>query len=120
MLYDFDGLNIAWARIVAEKSARTGFLDLGRLGLTEMPAELFELEHLSGLNLGVGWDDKDGHWHLTELDLGENQLDGILVTPFSSEPVEIPGIEGHGTEHPVPAARGNSARLSLWTALSRR
>jgi hypothetical protein len=47
-----EGLAIALARIADEKTNRTGFLDLGRLGLTEVPKELFELEHLWGLNWG--------------------------------------------------------------------
>ena len=47
-----EGHAIAIARIADEKKNRTGFLDLGRLGLTEVPEELFELEHLRGLNWG--------------------------------------------------------------------
>jgi internalin A len=47
-----EGLRIARERIAEEASARTGFLDLGRLGLDELPAELFALEHLRTLNLG--------------------------------------------------------------------
>src|SRR5271157_1512834 len=47
-----EGLAIARVRIAEEKEKRTGFLDLGRLGLTELPEELFELEYLWGLNLG--------------------------------------------------------------------
>jgi hypothetical protein len=45
-----EGLAIARSRIAEEKRKQTGFLDLGRLGLTELPEELFELEHLWGLN----------------------------------------------------------------------
>ncbi len=55
-----EGLAIARARIAAEKEKRTGFLDLGYLGLTELPEEMFELEHLWGLNLGsLWWDEQD-------------------------------------------------------------
>ena len=50
-----EGLAIARDRIAAEREQRTGFLDLGRLGLTELPEELFALEHLWGLNLGSWW-----------------------------------------------------------------
>ena len=50
-----EGLAIALARIAEEKDRLTGFLDLGRLGLTGLPEELFELKHLSGLNLGSYW-----------------------------------------------------------------
>jgi internalin A len=48
-----EGHAIAIARIADEKNNRTGFLDLGGLGLTEVPVELFELEHLRGLNWGT-------------------------------------------------------------------
>ena len=40
-----DGESIARQRIAAEAEARTGFLDLGGLGLTTLPPELFELRH---------------------------------------------------------------------------
>jgi internalin A len=73
-----DGLAIALARIAAEKSARTGFLDLGMLGLSELPTELFELEHLTGLNLGAFWRDENEKWHEAESSAGHNQLDGAL------------------------------------------
>jgi hypothetical protein len=57
-----EGLAIARARIAEEKEKRTGFLDLGRLGLTELPGELFELDDLRGLNLGIRWQDREGKW----------------------------------------------------------
>jgi internalin A len=50
----FDGESIARLRIVEEAKARTGFLDLGGLGLTRLPPNLFELQHLRVLNLGDG------------------------------------------------------------------
>lgn len=49
---DFDGLAIARQRIADEADRRTGFLDLSQLGLTELPAEMFELRHLRRLHLG--------------------------------------------------------------------
>ncbi len=48
----FDGESIARQRIAEEAERRTGFLDLGGLGLTTLPPGLFELRHLRGLNLG--------------------------------------------------------------------
>ena len=54
MLSHPEGLAIARVRIAEEKEKRTGFLDLGRLGLTELPEELFELEYLWGLNGEAG------------------------------------------------------------------
>ena len=51
------GLAIARVRIVEEKEKRTGFLDLGRLGLTELPEELLQQEYLWGLNWESRWRD---------------------------------------------------------------
>ncbi|MES2596769.1 MAG: leucine-rich repeat domain-containing protein [Verrucomicrobiota bacterium] len=53
-----DGLTIARARIAKEMEKRTGVLDLGDLGLTEWPNELWHADHLTTLNLGVGWTDE--------------------------------------------------------------
>lgn len=47
-----EGLAIARRLIAEEAEKKTGFLDLGDLGLTELPDELFELAHLRALNLG--------------------------------------------------------------------
>ncbi|NEW99350.1 leucine-rich repeat domain-containing protein [Rhodopseudomonas sp. BR0G17] len=47
-----DGLAIARERIAREAEAQTGVLDLGGLGLSELPEELFALKHLRSLNLG--------------------------------------------------------------------
>jgi len=58
----FDGEKIARERIAQEAERRTGFLDLGGLGLTTLPEELFGLRHLRELNLGSGWRLKDGSW----------------------------------------------------------
>jgi len=44
-----DGLTIARQRIAHEAEAQTGFLDLGMLGLTELPEEIFRLKHLRRL-----------------------------------------------------------------------
>ena len=48
-----EGWAIALQRIAHEAEARTGALDLGMLGLTELPEELFALTHLRELSLGV-------------------------------------------------------------------
>jgi internalin A len=73
-----DGLAIAQQRIVEEKENRTGFLDLGRLGLTELPEEIFELTHLRGLSLGSYWRDNQGDWHEADPDLAPNQIAPLL------------------------------------------
>jgi hypothetical protein len=39
-----DGRAIAWERIAKEAEENTGFLDLGKLGLAELPDELFRLK----------------------------------------------------------------------------
>jgi internalin A len=51
---DCDGYQIALERIAAEREARTGRLDLGGLGLSRLPEELFELEWLEHLVLRGG------------------------------------------------------------------
>src|SRR5208283_2558742 len=68
-----EGLAIARARIAEEKGKRTGFLDLGRLGLTGLPEELFELESLWGLNWGSWWRDGQDKVHEAASDLAPNQ-----------------------------------------------
>ena len=68
-----EGERIARERIAKEADERTGFLDLGGLGLTELPAELFELKHLRGLNLGSGWRAVRANGGRPE-GLGENQV----------------------------------------------
>ena len=73
-----EGLALARQRIAEEKQARTGFLDLGRLGLTELPDELFELEDLQGLNLGRSWMDQEDGWREAASDLAPNRLDRSL------------------------------------------
>jgi internalin A len=72
------GPDIARDRIATEKSQRTGFLDLGRLGLTALPEELFELDHLWGLNLGAMWQDQQHQWHHAASGLAPNQPEGFL------------------------------------------
>jgi len=67
-----DGLTIARERIAREAEEKTGFLDLGRLGLTKLPDELFRLEHLRRLNLGRWYVDEDGERHTSASDLNDN------------------------------------------------
>jgi internalin A len=74
-----DGHTIALARIADETKNRTGFLDLGRLGLTEVPEELFELEHLRGLNWGAYWVDEQGKAREAASDLVPNLHADLLL-----------------------------------------
>jgi internalin A len=55
-----EGLRIARERIAREVVEQSGILDLGLLGLTELPDELFALVHLRKLNLGLGYADHHG------------------------------------------------------------
>ena len=49
--------------IAKAKAEKAEFLDLGDLGLTEIPDELFELEDLKRLNLGTFyWDSQKNKW----------------------------------------------------------
>ena len=69
-----EGWKIALERIAAEKEAKTGFLDLGRLGLTEPPESLFELEHLEQLNLGKYFFDSGGNYQISQSDIKTNTI----------------------------------------------
>jgi hypothetical protein len=69
-----EGMAIARARIAEEKEKRTGFLDLGKLGLTEWPEGLWELGHLTGLNLGSEWVDEEGERHEADGNAGINRF----------------------------------------------
>jgi internalin A len=73
-----DGERIALERIAKEAEERTGFLDLGMLGLTELPAELFKLKHLRALNLGTRWWDGSVQWREAPGRLGRNQVASSL------------------------------------------
>ncbi|HYF35349.1 MAG TPA: hypothetical protein VD994_08685 [Prosthecobacter sp.] len=70
------GPTIAQTRIVREQQNRTGTLDLGNLGLTEWPNQLWDLSHLTTLNLGVGWLDENLSFHFAEpgIDYAPNSL----------------------------------------------
>ena len=48
-----NGLDDARRLIAEERERKTGFLDIGNLGLTELPDELFELTHLRSLVVGT-------------------------------------------------------------------
>jgi internalin A len=55
-----EGIRIARERISKELAEQTGFLDLGGLGLEDLPEELATLKHLKSLNLGSAWIDSEG------------------------------------------------------------
>jgi internalin A len=69
-----EGLKIARERIAREADRRTGFLDLGWLGLTELPDELFALAHLHTLNLGIEYLDDQGKWRAADARIDTNRI----------------------------------------------
>ncbi len=80
-----DGLAIARQRIAREQEEQTGYLDLGMLGLTELPEELFELQHLRALNLGAGWEDDNGEWREACADVAANRFSSLAGLPELSK-----------------------------------
>jgi internalin A len=65
-----------------------GYLDLGRLGLTSLPEELFRLTHLRRLNLGTGMRDDSEQWQGSSADLSANRIEAFL-----SSLAELPELE---------------------------
>lgn len=74
-----EGERIALERIAEEAEARTGFLDLGMLGLKALPEALFALKHLARLNLGLGIRDELGRWQECRSAIAANALEGSLA-----------------------------------------
>ncbi len=99
-----DGPAIARQRIAEEAEAQTGFLDLGMLGLTELPEELFRLKHLRRLNLGSAILDNDGFLRASSADLAPNvlatSLDRLRDLPELEElfvsSTKLPSLNGIG------------------------
>ena len=73
-----EGQKIARELIAKEAKEKTGFLDLGMLGLTELPEELYDLAHLKSLNLGRFYYDSEGKHQKTSNNLGKNGSDTLL------------------------------------------
>src|SRR5580658_4504747 len=78
MTEEADGPAIARRLIAEEAAAQTGFLDLGRLGLTELPEELFALKHLRRLNLGAFYRQEDGDFAQAESRGPPNEIQSEL------------------------------------------
>ena len=83
-----EGLAIARQLIATEAQQQTGFLDLGMLGLTELPEEIHQLSHLRRLNLGGWYDDEDGRQHYSM-----NLLDSNDFTDAPLPPLRFPFLE---------------------------
>jgi internalin A len=88
MTEEQNGLAIALERIAHEAEARTGTLDLGGLGLTTLPEDLFIQKHLRRLNLGNGIYGEDGEWSDAGSHIARNDLEKELVRL-----VELPVLE---------------------------
>ncbi|MBC7968086.1 MAG: hypothetical protein H7Z17_19420, partial [Fuerstia sp.] len=71
-----EGLEIARRLIAEEARQQTGFLDLGMLGLTELPEEIHQLTHLRRLNLG--------HWFYDEAGKSHNSSNSLAANDFSN------------------------------------
>ncbi len=83
------GMDEARRLIALNKETQEPFLDLGNLGLTELPEELWELEHLKRLNLGDKYQDENGEWKN-----GRGIEDHWTREGFKNQVVEIPsGIQ---------------------------
>lgn len=68
-------------RLIAEERAnQTGFLDLGNLGLTELPEALFELTHLRRLNLSSFYENERGEIQQTS---NSGPLNALTELPSS-------------------------------------
>jgi internalin A len=79
MTEEADGLAIARRCIAEEAEAQRGFLDLGRLGLAELPEELFTLKHLRRLNLGAGYRTENGQWIEAQSNIAGNKIQSSLA-----------------------------------------
>jgi len=73
-----DGLALARQRVAEEARHASGILDLGRLGLHDLPEELFALSQLRVLCLGDGYRRADGAWIEARSDGPPNRLDHKL------------------------------------------
>jgi internalin A len=105
-----EGLAIALARIADEKTNRTGFLDLGRLGLTEVPKELFELEHLWGLNWGSSLVDQRRNQHEAASDLDANQYAELIFKLQRLPALTLVSVSGTDVSDLSPLAQLQSLR----------
>lgn len=78
------GLRFAQERIAREAVEKTGTLDLGRLGLTELPPEVQTLEHLQVLNLGDWYREENGEPRESATFIADNDFSqATLELPFT-------------------------------------
>ena len=88
MIDENSGLAIALQRIAQEESEQSGSLDLGQLGLPELPEVLFCLRHLRRLNLGRVFWSESGVRRGAASDIAPNDIAGSL-----DRLIELPQLE---------------------------
>jgi internalin A len=101
---EFDSISVTHERISQELIAQTGFLDLGRLGLTSLPEELFRLTHLRRLNLGAGMYDNGGEWPQSSADVSPNRVELFLSALPALPKLEALSINGTDLANLIPLA----------------
>jgi internalin A len=120
MAHNHHGPGIARERIAEEVRMRTGSLDLGRLGLDELPADLFILTHLRRLNLGDSFFDKAGSQVDAASDIAPNRLDSELYRLAAL--LDLNALSVSGTELTTLAGIGHFRALQSldcsWTQVS--
>lgn len=107
-----EGLAIARRLIAEEAEKQTGFLDLGMLGLTELPEEIHQLEHLQRLNLDYGFRDEAGKWHRAAHSLGNNNFSDQPLPPLRFPQLKTLGLSRTSVSELSPLA-GLSSLQSL-------
>lgn len=105
-----EGLMIARARIAREREKRSGVLDLGHLGLTEWPDDLWDLPHLTCLNLGIGWTDAANGFHFAE--------PGIAHAPNALIPAEASTSWARLPQLQILSLAGARGDGSPWSTLA--
>ena len=80
------GFEIARQLIAEEREKQTGFLDLGMLGLTDLPEELASLTHLRRLNLGS--------WYRAEKNEFCQSKNGLKSNSFAQLPDCLLALRG--------------------------
>jgi Leucine-rich repeat (LRR) protein len=83
------GAAIALERIRAEATRQTGRLDLGRLGLSDLPKELFSLTHLRILNLGSGIELPSGKWKNSQSEDRHNKFGSSISRLSNLKSLEV-------------------------------
>ena len=99
-----EGLAIARRLIAEEAERQTGFLDLGRLGLTELPEEIHQLRHLKRLNLGWLYRDDADQWHESANEIDANNFSEHSLPPLDFPQLESLGLRGTLLRHLTPLA----------------